>query len=96
MDVLFVDDESPVLRGLERALDAADVEWSTHFAESGQEALELMKAQEIMGLIKMVLDGPAADWPEEAKAPLMQAMALAMTMMPDQEEAMGRRRQEEG
>lgn len=51
MNVLFVDDESQVLRGLERALDTADVEWSTHFANSGPEALELVKSHEIDAIV---------------------------------------------
>lgn len=40
MAVLFVDDEKQVLRGLERMLDAAEVEWECAFANSGAEALQ--------------------------------------------------------
>lgn len=43
--ILFVDDEARVLRGLRRSLDCMRDEWETAFANSGQEALELM-AQE--------------------------------------------------
>lgn len=40
--ILFVDDEARVLRGLRRSLDDMRDEWETAFANSGQEALELM------------------------------------------------------
>lgn len=43
MRVLFVDDEPQVLRGIERMLDAADVEWDSDFATSGREALSILK-----------------------------------------------------
>lgn len=44
MSVLFVDDEPQVLRGIERMMDVADIdwEWDCEFAASGQEALELL------------------------------------------------------
>jgi len=51
MNVLFVDDECQVLRGLERALDTADVDWTAYFAESGREALELMGENKIDALV---------------------------------------------
>ena len=44
MSVLFVDDEPQVLRGIERMMDVADIEWEwdCEFASSGQEALQLL------------------------------------------------------
>ncbi|MEP3478488.1 MAG: response regulator [Fuerstiella sp.] len=44
MSVLFVDDEPQVLRGIERMMDVADIEWEwdCEFAESGLEALEML------------------------------------------------------
>ena len=51
MNVLFVDDEAQVLRGIERALDAEDVEWETFFAGSGAEALELLESQDIDAIV---------------------------------------------
>lgn len=44
MSVLFVDDEPQVLRGLERMMDVADLEWEWEcdFASSGHEALEML------------------------------------------------------
>lgn len=43
MSVLFVDDEPQVLRGLERMMEVAELEWECDFASSGQEALELLE-----------------------------------------------------
>ncbi len=51
MDVLFVDDEPQVLRGIARMLDAADLDWSCHFAESGTHALEVMEKNPIQALV---------------------------------------------
>ena len=45
MRVLFVDDEPQVLRGLRRMLDASDETWLASFADSGEDALELMRAK---------------------------------------------------
>lgn len=42
MSVLFVDDEPQVLRGLERMIDVAELEWDCDFAASGKEALEIL------------------------------------------------------
>lgn len=42
MTVLFVDDEKQVLRGIERMLDASDFEGDVEFAESIDEALEIL------------------------------------------------------
>lgn len=44
MSVLFVDDEPQVLRGIERMMDVADIEWEWEcdFASSGAEALEML------------------------------------------------------
>lgn len=46
MSVLFVDDEPQVLRGLERMMDVAELEWECDFASSGHEALELLDSGE--------------------------------------------------
>jgi putative nucleotidyltransferase with HDIG domain len=42
MKILFVDDEPRILEGLERMLFHLSDEWEMEFAQSGQEALELM------------------------------------------------------
>ncbi|MTD28562.1 HDOD domain-containing protein [Erwinia sorbitola] len=42
MQVMFVDDESRVLSGIERALMIFDAEWECRFANSGHEALEML------------------------------------------------------
>lgn len=44
MSVLFVDDEPQVLRGIERMMDVADIEWEweCEFASSGHEALQML------------------------------------------------------
>lgn len=41
--LLFVDDELEVLRGLKRALRSKRSEWDLHFANGGQEALDIMQ-----------------------------------------------------
>ncbi len=41
--ILFVDDEPNVLNGLRRMLRGMRKEWEMHFAEGGEEALELLK-----------------------------------------------------
>ena len=51
MRVLFVDDEPQVLRGIERMLDAADVDWDVSFAESGQEAIDLLEEETVETLV---------------------------------------------
>ncbi|MEM9410141.1 MAG: response regulator [Planctomycetota bacterium] len=51
MRVLFVDDEPQVLRGIERMLDAADVDWDVQFAESGQEAIEILEDAPVETLV---------------------------------------------
>ncbi|MCI4187749.1 response regulator [Dickeya dianthicola] len=43
MQVMFVDDESRVLSGIERALMMQDSEWECRFANSGQEALAMLE-----------------------------------------------------
>ena len=43
--VLFVDDEPNVLRGLQRMLRSMRKEWDMQFANSGQEALDLLSEQ---------------------------------------------------
>ncbi|GAA6151253.1 response regulator [Pseudoteredinibacter isoporae] len=46
MNVIFVDDEENVLKGLRRVLHPARKDWSMSFANSGKEALEQMKAED--------------------------------------------------
>jgi CheY-like chemotaxis protein len=41
--ILFVDDETNVLRGLQRMLYPMRREWDMHFAISGQEALNIFE-----------------------------------------------------
>ena len=41
-NVLFVDDQPQVLRGLRRTLDCMEEEWDMEFVDSGQEALDIM------------------------------------------------------
>jgi len=41
--ILFVDDEPKVLHGLRRMLHGMRREWDMSFAESGQEALDLLE-----------------------------------------------------
>lgn len=43
MQVMFVDDESRVLSGIERALIMQDIEWECRFASSGQQALSMLE-----------------------------------------------------
>jgi HD-like signal output (HDOD) protein len=45
--LLFVDDESKVLQGLQRQLRPMRNEWEMHFVEGGQQALELMVTKPI-------------------------------------------------
>jgi len=45
MQVMFVDDESRVLSGIERALMLQDNEWECRFATSGQEALAMLEEE---------------------------------------------------
>lgn len=44
MRILFVDDEPGVLDGLRRMLRGQRAEWDMHFANGGEEALELMRS----------------------------------------------------
>ncbi|GAB5440110.1 MAG: response regulator [Fuerstiella sp.] len=41
--VLFVDDDAKLLRGMERMLDASELDWAIETAESGHEALDLLQ-----------------------------------------------------
>ncbi len=43
MQVMFVDDESRVLSGIERALMMQNIEWECRFANSGQQALSMLE-----------------------------------------------------
>lgn len=61
MKVLFVDDEKQVLRGIERMLDAADFEWEVEFADSGEEALKLIAADEEIGTVVTDMKMPGMD-----------------------------------
>lgn len=45
--VLFVDDEQNILNGLRRMLRSKRTNWELHFANSGPEALKLMKQHEV-------------------------------------------------
>ncbi|QIZ50391.1 response regulator [Dickeya zeae] len=45
MQVMFVDDESRVLSGIERALMMQDTDWECRFATSGQEALAMLEEE---------------------------------------------------
>ena len=45
--ILFVDDEKYVLNGLFRSLHKYRDEWNMYFANSGHEALELIKLEKI-------------------------------------------------
>ncbi|MFS2222081.1 HDOD domain-containing protein [Pantoea sp. B65] len=45
MQVMFVDDESRVLSGIERALMMQDTDWECRFANSGQQALTMLEEQ---------------------------------------------------
>ncbi|WP_252120312.1 response regulator [Symbiopectobacterium purcellii] len=45
MQVMFVDDESRVLSGIERALIMQNIEWECRFANSGQKALSMLEEQ---------------------------------------------------
>lgn len=47
MRVMFVDDESRILSGIERALMMQDNEWEYLFANSGQEALAMLEEQPV-------------------------------------------------
>ncbi|MGD9858373.1 MAG: HDOD domain-containing protein [Planctomycetaceae bacterium] len=42
MRLLFIDDEPQVLRGIQRMLDGADVDWNCEFVNSGEAALHAM------------------------------------------------------
>ncbi|MDA3861947.1 MAG: response regulator [Melioribacteraceae bacterium] len=47
LNILFVDDEANVINGLKRMLRTLKENWEFFFAESGQEALEIMKQTQI-------------------------------------------------
>ena len=51
MNILFVDDETSLLGGLKRLLRPKRDEWNMEFADSGAEALELMKTIEFDVLV---------------------------------------------
>jgi putative nucleotidyltransferase with HDIG domain len=51
MKVLFVDDEAQVLRGLERALELADVDWQSQFVGSGPEALAYLGNNDVDAIV---------------------------------------------
>lgn len=44
-NIIFVDDEENILKGLRRSLHPARDEWSMNFVSSGKEALDLMKTK---------------------------------------------------
>jgi len=47
ISILFVDDEPNILSGLKRLTRSMRTEWTTYFAESGAEALEIIRNTEI-------------------------------------------------
>lgn len=51
MKVLFVDDEAQVLRGLERALELADVDWQSYFVGNGPDALAYLANSEVDAIV---------------------------------------------
>lgn len=51
MRVMFVDDEAPVLKGIARMLDSADVEWDVATASSGAEALGVLEDEPVDVLV---------------------------------------------
>ena len=56
--LLFVDDESKVLQGLQRQLRPLRLEWDMHFLEGGQKALEFMAAHAVDIIISdMIMPG---------------------------------------
>ena len=70
MRLLFVDDEPRILSGIENALIFAPDEWDADFADSGEEALEMMAAKAYDVLVTdMKMPGlTGADVLEHAKA----------------------------
>lgn len=61
-NILFVDDDTNILQGLRRMLRPMREKWDTHFATSGQEALEIMsriKMDAVVSDMRMPgMDGP--------------------------------------
>lgn len=56
--LLFVDDESRVLQGLQRQLRSMRNEWDMHFAENGRKALDFMGGQPVDVIVSdMVMPG---------------------------------------
>lgn len=61
MKVLFVDDERQILRGIERMLDASDIEWEAEFVGSGQEALDRIKQDDEIDTLVTDMRMPGMD-----------------------------------
>ena len=61
MTVLFVDDEKQILRGIERMLDEADVEWDAEFANSPYEALDILAEDEDIDTVVTDMKMPGMD-----------------------------------
>ncbi len=61
-NILFVDDDVNILQGLRRMLRPMRDKWDTHFAASGQEALEIMARVKIDAIVSDMrmpgMDGP--------------------------------------
>jgi putative nucleotidyltransferase with HDIG domain len=51
MNVLFVDDEAQVLRGIERALEGANVDWNSHFVENANGALAYLSQNSVDAIV---------------------------------------------
>lgn len=54
-NILFVDDDARVLEGLARGLRRMRDEWTMHFANSAEEALQLVKEEKIQVVITDML-----------------------------------------
>ncbi len=61
MTILFIDDQEPVLRGIERMLEAAEVEWDTEFVTSGSEALTRLAADAAIDTVVTDMKMPGMD-----------------------------------
>ena len=59
-NILFVDDQPQVLRGLRRTLDCMEEEWDMEFVGSGQEALDIM-AQKPFDVVVSDMHMPGMD-----------------------------------
>lgn len=62
--VLFVDDESHILRGLRRSMAGLDDRWNMTFCTSGAEALELMEHEAPFDVVVSDMRMPAMDGAE--------------------------------